>query len=195
MLDIALTFLKNELNTYLQTQIGSDSATVEIVNLVDETGKYTVTNSIAASIINIEEDRIFKSQVPDRIYANGQHVILEPDLKLNLYVLFAANFPKDSSSRPNYDQALKYISYILMYFQMHPAFTSLEYPALDSRIDKLTAELQSLNYEQLNQIWAFIGAKQLPSLIYKIRMVSVQGMVPKAIQLPIMEVKTNLHSR
>lgn len=194
MLDIALIFLKNELNTYLQTQIGSDSATVELINLVDETGKYTFTNSIAVSILNIEEDRIFKSQVPERIYANGQHVILEPDLKLNLHVLFATNFPKDAGSRSNYDQALKYISYILMYFQMHPAFSSLEYPALDPRIDKLTVELQSLNYEQLNQIWAFIGAKQLPSLIYKIRMVSVQGMVPKAVQLPIMEIKTNLHS-
>jgi hypothetical protein len=112
--------------------------------------------------------------------------VLEPELKLNLYVLFAANFKK-------YEEALKYISYVLTYFQAHPAFTSVEYPALDPRIEKLTAELQSLSYEQLNQIWAFIGGKQLPSVIYKIRMVSIQSLAPRAIQPPVMEINTNLH--
>jgi hypothetical protein len=172
MLDTALIFLKNELNTYLLTQTGLESFNVEI----------------SATIINIEEDRIFKSQVPDRIYTNGQNIVLEPELKLNLYVLFAAKFQK-------YEEALKYISYVLTYFQTHPAFTSVEYPALDPRIEKLTAELQSLSYEQLNQIWAFIGGKQLPSVIYKIRMVSIQSLAPRAIQLPVMAINTNLHSQ
>lgn len=190
MLDTALIFLKNELNTYLLTQTGLDSFNVEISKLVDEAGKYPqeIQNKICATIINIEEDRIFKSQVPDRIYTNGQNIVLEPELKLNLYVLFAANFQK-------YEEALKYISYVLTYFQTHPAFTSVEYPALDPRIEKLTAELQSLSYEQQNQIWAFIGGKQLPSVIYKIRMVSIQSLAPIAIQHPVMEINTNLQSQ
>jgi hypothetical protein len=73
MLDTALIFLKNELNTYLLTETGLDSFNVEISKLVDDTGKYPqdLQNKIFATIINIEEDRIFKSQVPDRIYTNG----------------------------------------------------------------------------------------------------------------------------
>jgi hypothetical protein len=71
----------------------------------------------------------------------------------------------------------------------------VEYPALDRSIEKLTTELQSLSYEQLNQIWAFIGGKQLPSVIYKVRMVSLQGIVPTVIQPPIMEINTNLHTQ
>ena len=73
MLDSALIFIKNELNTYLLTQTGLDSFNVEISKLVDEAGKYPqeIQNKICATIINIEEDRIFKSQVPDRIYTNG----------------------------------------------------------------------------------------------------------------------------
>lgn len=189
MLDTALKFLKDELNTYLLTQTGSDSIKVEMSKLVDEAGKYAFElDTIAASIINIEEDRIFKSQVPEHIYTNGQHIVLEPELKLNLHVLFAANFKV-------YDQALKYLSYVLTYFQSHPSFTSVEYPALDPGIEKLTTELQSLSYEQLNQVWAFIGGKQLPSVIYKVRMVSLQAMVPTVIQPPIMEINTNLHSQ
>ena len=191
MLDIALKFLTAELNTYLSTQMTSTpEGVVRMSKLVDEAGKYAFENSIVASIINIEEDRIFKSQTPDRIYTNGQHIVLEPELKLNLHVIFAANFEVK-----NYDQALKYISYVLMFFQSHPAFTSVEYPALDPSIEKLTIELQSLSYEQLNQVWAFIGAKQLPSVIYKVRMVSLQSMVPTVIQPPITEIYTNLHSQ
>ena len=189
MLDTALKFLKDELNTYLLTQTGSDSIKVEMSKLVDEGGKYAFElDTIAASIINIEEERIFKSQLPERIYTNGQHVVLEPELKLNLHLLFAANFKV-------YDQALKYISHVLTYFQSHPSFTSVEYPALDPSIEKLTTELQSLSYEQLNQVWAFIGGKQLPSVIYKVRMVSLQAMVPTLIQAPITEINTNLHNQ
>jgi len=187
MLDIALAFLKDELNTYLKTQTSSSLDIVAISKLVNEDGKYAFAiDQIAASIINIEEDRIFKSQVPDHIYTNGQHVVIEPELKLNLYVIFAANFK-------NYDQSLKYITYLLTYFQSHPAFTSVEYPSLDPRIEKLTTELQTLSFEQLNQIWAFIGGKQLPSVIYKVRMVARQGISPSGIQMPILEINTNLH--
>jgi hypothetical protein len=188
MIDVALEFLKSELNTYLLTQIGSASVSVELSKLVDEAGKYAFAEGkIAASIINIEEDRIFKSQLPEHLYTNGQHLVLEPELKLNLYVLFAANLKV-------YDQALKYISYILTYFQSHPAFTSVEYPALNPRIEKLTVELQSLNYEQLNQVWAFIGGKQLPSVIYKVRMVSLQETTPSAIQPPVTAIDTKIYN-
>ena len=189
MLDIALKFIKDELNTYLFTQTGSDSVKVEMSKLVDDTGKYAFDeNNIAASIINIEEERIFKSQVPEHTYTNGKHVVLEPELKLNLYVLFAANFKQ-------YDQALKYISYVLTYFQSHLSFTPEVYPSLDSRIEKLTAELQSLNYDQLNQVWSFIGGKQLPSIIYKVRMVALQDQTPTTIQPPLTKINTNLHSQ
>jgi hypothetical protein len=190
MLDTALKFLKDELNTYLLTQTGSD-AVVEMGKLVDEAGKYPqeIYNKLCASIINIEEERTFKSQLPEHIYTNGQHIVLEPELKINLYVIFAANFDFKL-----YDQALKYLSYVLAYFQSHPSFTSVEYPALDPRIEKLTVELQSLNYEQLNQIWAFIGGKQLPSVIYKVRLVSLQDTTPTAIQPPAREFDTNIYS-
>ena len=117
-----------------------------------------------------------------------QHIVSEPELKINLYVLFAANFKQ-------YEEALKYISYVLMYFQSHSVFTPEQYSDLDPRIEKLTAELQSLNYEQLNQIWTFIGGKQLPSVIYKVRMVSLQDDTPKDIQPPVTTTNTNIYSR
>ncbi|MBD2325982.1 DUF4255 domain-containing protein [Alkalinema sp. FACHB-956] len=187
MLDIALKFLQDELNAYLFTRTGSDTVKVEMSRLVDEAGKYALEGeTIGATIINLEEDRIFKSHLPDHSYLNGQHVVQEPDLKLNLHVLFAANFKL-------YDQALKYLSYILLFFQAHSVFTSEEYPGLDPKIGKLAIELQSLNYEQLNQVWAFIGGKHLPSVIYKVRMVILQDIEPQKVQRPLTTININLH--
>lgn len=185
MLDIALQFLIDELNSYLPLQ--KDPNVVRLGYLMDDTGKYAVEEgTICANLINIEEERILKSHLPEYTYVNGQQARLEPELKLNLYILFAARFKE-------YKEALKFISHLLTYFQARPAFTPAEYPALDPAIEKLTLELQSLSYEQLNQIWAFIGGKQLPSVLYKMRMVVIQDKRPVAIQSPILEINTNLH--
>ncbi|MFA7061981.1 MAG: DUF4255 domain-containing protein [Pedobacter sp.] len=181
-------FLKDELNTYLLSRTGSDTVKANLSKVVDEAGKYAFAiDSICCSIINIEEERLLKSHLPDYTNVNGQHVILEPELRLNLHVLFACNFT-------HYDQALKYISYVLTYFQAHPVFTSNEYPALTPEIGKLTAELLSLNYEQLNQIWAFIGGKQLPSVVYKVRMVTLQDAAQTAVRPQLSTIRTTIQS-
>ncbi|OGQ94548.1 MAG: hypothetical protein A2521_05100 [Deltaproteobacteria bacterium RIFOXYD12_FULL_57_12] len=189
MLDIALQFLVDELNTCLTTKTGSDSVRVAMDKVVEHDGKYAfAAESLCASIINIEEDRIFKEHLPEYATINNQHVVLEPELRLNLYILIAANFK-------HYDQALKYISYVLTFFQAHPLFTSDEYPALTPTIGRLTMELQSLSFEQLNQVWAFVGGKQLPSVIYKVRMVALQDKAQAAIQPPLTTISTSIHGR
>ncbi len=189
MLDVAIEFLKDELNTYLLARTGSDAVEVTLSPVVDESGKYAFDDGrICATVINIEEEAIFKAQTPEYIYQNGQHIVLPPPLKLNVSLMFAANFKL-------YDQGLKFISYLLSYFQAHPVFAPDAFPALDARIEKLSIELQSLNYEQLNQVWAFIGGKQLPSVIYKLRMVILQADIQTAIQKPILEIQTTLQDK
>ncbi|MBL1179234.1 DUF4255 domain-containing protein [Pantanalinema sp. GBBB05] len=189
MLDLALRFLKNELNTYLLTQTATDTVEVRLSKLVDETGRYAIDEeTLGMTVINIEEDRTFKAHLPEYAYHNGQHLVLEPDIKLNLYILVAANFKQ-------YDQALKYISLVLTFFQAHSCFDSSTYADLDRRIEKLVIELQSLNYEQVNQVWAFIGGKQLPSVIYKVRLVELQDQGQVAIQPPITQIQTTLQTR
>jgi hypothetical protein len=188
MLDVVMIFLKDELNSYLLSQTGSDTVKATLSRVVDETGKYAFAiDSVCCSIINITEDRILKNHLPDYTSINGQHVVLEPELKLNLDILISANFT-------HYDQALKYISYVMTFFQAHPLFTSDQHPALPNRIGKLTLELLSVNYEQLNQIWAFVGGKQLPSVLYKVRMVTLQDTVQTAVQPPITTISTTIGS-
>ena len=68
-------------------------------------------------------------------------------------------------------------------------------PHFPLKIGKLTVELESLSVEQLNQIWAYLGAKHLPSVAYKIRLVVIQDEFASAIQKPVTSVKTNIHYR
>jgi hypothetical protein len=189
MLDVALKFLARELNSYLLSRTGSDFGQVEIGRLVDDTGKWAVKEDhIGAVLVNVEEERTLKSQLPEKTLVNGSLVVLEPPLKLNLHVLFAANFQR-------YDHALHYLSHILTFFQAHPFFNQDRYPDLDPRIRKLTAELIALSYEQLNQLWAYIGGKYLPSAVYRFRLISLQDVEPSAVQPPITSVDAVVHSR
>ena len=189
MIDSVFKFLKDEINTYLLTQTGVNTVEVKPSQLVDDMGKYAFgEDQIAVSLINIEEERIFKSQQQDYSYTNGQNVVLEPELKLNLYILFAANFKQ-------YDESLKFISHILTFFQARRTFTREKYPALDPRVLQLCQELESPSYEQLNQIWTYIGGKYLPSVIYRVRMVVLQEQTQTAIQPAITTVETEFSNQ
>ena len=189
MLDIALEFLRDELNTYLQARTGSNSVAVKLSRIVDDTGKVAFdSQTIGACVLNVEEERTLKTQLPQYTYQNGQHVVREPDLKLNLYIIFAGNFTV-------YEEALKNLSYLLLYFQANPAFTQDGFPALDPRIAKLVMELQSPTFDNLNQIWTFIGGKQLPSIIYKMRLVMLQPDAPSGVQPPITTVTAALQQK
>ena len=44
------------------------------------------------------------------------------------------------------------------------------------------------------QVWAFIGGKQLPSVIYKVRMVALQDRQP-AVGVPITRIDAVVHGR
>lgn len=193
MLDVALNFLTTELNSYLVAR-GARKATdeigkVEIGRLVDEGGKWAIPDDhIGATLIHIDEERVMRGQLPETVLSGGKQVVLEPKLKLNLHVLFAAKFQK-------YVEGLRSLSLILTYFQSHPTFTSDSYAGLDSRIERLTVELQSLTFEQLNQVWAYLGAKHLPSAIYKVRMICLQDTAPTTVQQPLSEIQTSLFAR
>jgi hypothetical protein len=179
MLDLALKFLTDELNAFVLARTGSSFGSAVPSRIATDAGKWAIPeDQVGVALVNVEEERAMRSQVPQAAYVDGRHVLLEPDVKLNLYLLFAAYFGQ-------YDQGLRQLSHVLTFFQSHPVFTPDRYAALDARIEKLAVDLISPTFDQLNQIWAFVGAKQLPSALYRVRMVILQDAQPQAIQPPI----------
>lgn len=186
MLDKALFFFADELNAYLQARTGVLGTKVKVSAIVNEEGKYVIdAETIAITILNIEEETIIKDHTRQHVYQAGQHKVLNPKLNLNLMVMFSARFSV-------YDQALKYISHVLTYFQNNNSFSANTFPGLDQSIEKLTLELQKLSFDELNQVWAFVGGKQLPSVIYKVRMIAIQDQVQSDVKQPITVVDTTI---
>lgn len=193
MIDTAIKFLSDEVNTYLKKRalIGPTFGSVITGQIVDDTGKWVIAaDNVGLTLINIEEERILQSQLPDRLYVNGNHIVVPPELKLNLTLLFHI---RHTSS--NYEQSLRFLSNVLTFFQAHPSFTADAYPGLDPRIEKLTVEMLSLSTEQLNQVWAYLGSKYLPSVAYRVRMIVLQDVEPQEIAAPITTISATLHEK
>ena len=98
---------------------------------------------------------------------------------LPIYILISANFQDKlvSDSSDDYVEGLKQLSHIISFFQAKNVFTQDNSPALakyDPDIQKLVVELYSYSFEQLYNFWSVVGTKYLPSVLYKVRVISFQ---------------------
>jgi hypothetical protein len=53
----------------------------------------------------------------------------------------------------------------------------------------------ALTIEQLNQMWAYLGSKYLPSMVYRVRMITLQDLEPLAIGQPVTSIEAEFHGR
>lgn len=187
MLDIALKFLADELNGYLERRLGAAGAgKAAPTALVDDAGKWLLPEAhLGLTLVALDEERTLRAQLPVRTYVDGNQVDLPPPLQLNLVVLLAARFSL-------YDQALGFLAQALTFFHAHPVFTPATHAGLDPRIEKLSLEMLAYGPETLNQTWACLGAKYLPSVLYRVRMVSLQDREPASVGLPIGQIRTTI---
>jgi len=182
MIDKALETLKNGIRDYLVQLPDLNITSQEIVHLdhiVEADGSLALPgDSLGLSLVNIEEERVTKAQQNFSRSTDGRIVHMNPEIKLNLYVLIVANFS-------NYRTGLEFLSGCIRFFQSKSVFTPANTPELDPAIQKLIVEMMTLNFEQQNHLWGSLGAKYLPSVIYKVRMLTIQEALATDEQEPI----------
>lgn len=138
---------------------------------------------IIITLVNIEEDRI--SRNPINYQRSGMDIHLKnPAINLNLTLLFTA-FPKLS-----YENALKSLQSVIEFFQKQHVFDHTNSMDLDSGIEKLIIEMISINIEQLNNLWSVMGGRYHPSVLYKMRMVTIDSVTEQEGGI-IKEIETN----
>lgn len=170
MIDKTLSFLKHEVNNFLRYKANDLSADkVEVINIVAQDGTiaHLPDSSILLTLVNVEEEKIFKQQIPLFQEQNGAVTKANPEIYLDLFVLVTSNFS-------DYNESLKFLSYVIGFFQSKNVFVPSSSPLLNSGINKLVAELYTLNFEQQNHLWGTLGAKYMPSVLYKIKIISIQ---------------------
>ncbi|UFH33166.1 DUF4255 domain-containing protein [Chryseobacterium sp. C-71] len=136
-------------------------------------------SSIILSIVNIEEDKVMKNQTLYKNYIPSGNTVEKyknPTQNLILSLLFAS-YNIDQSK---YTEGIDKLEAVIRYFQNNRVFywqapDLLEYIPESGFYDKLIFDMVSLKTDQLNQMWSYLGAKYMPSVLYQVQMVSIQA--------------------
>jgi hypothetical protein len=171
MIDKILEVIRSEVNNFIGRKLNDTTVTnrVTLTSFVDDNGRVAIpADSVGLSLLNIEEERTFKQAgLVQTAKAESSSVLVSPPVCLNLQILFTAYFN-------NYTECLKHLSFILACLQTKPVFDRNNTPAMrDQETAKLVFELNTLGLEQQHYIWSMIGLRYLPSVIYKVRMLTV----------------------
>jgi hypothetical protein len=171
MIEKALSYITKRLNEHLNLQLKLNEDIVVLSNLLNENGKVSSSNEnkVFMTLVNIEQDISLKNiQPPPR---NPSGVLKSnPPLDTNCYILVAANFYES-----NYRTGLKFISSIIQFFQANPSLSKQGSPSLPHDIEKLTVELSNQSVEQVNHLWSALGCKYMPSILYKVRLITINN--------------------
>lgn len=183
MIEKALVFLRDQINDYLFGIISSNK--VVLGHLLDQSGQNNVSE-LGLSLINIQEEATTKNNPPYKKISDEIIAKKNPPIYLNVYIMITAYF---GDTEENYREALKNLSRVVRFFQGKYVFNKDNSPSLDESIEKLLVEPVSLSFEQQNNLWASLGAKYLPSLIFKVRMIEIERDVILSQGPPIEEIE------
>jgi Pvc16 N-terminal domain len=176
MIETALLLLKNELQSYISTRDASVTVVVDNIGLVETSKGDTLTNNIVLTLVNIEEESTLKNSAALRRPFTSQAEYQNPPIFLNLYVLFTCNYSGD-----DYRLALRRLAHIIRFLQSRNSFsvssavTGDSFDFADEEVSslKFTLEMFTLSFEQINHLWGSLGGRQMPFVMYKLRLVSI----------------------
>jgi len=180
MIDTAISLLQKELENYLAPIDPSATVVVDNVGLLETTNGDKLSNSIIITVVNVEEESALKNQPAYKSYPSlGTAVYENPAVYLNLYILFTCNYWGDK-----YIYALQRISYVVKFLQSRNSFSYGSASYQDASANefsddpdlvslRFTMELYTLTFEQLNHLWGSLGGRQIPFVMYKLRLIAL----------------------
>lgn len=141
--------MAGELRDFLEAHFDTADDVVVLSNLVNQDGTSALLeeNKVIVNIVNVERDGTRQGQ-------GGGLVKGDIPVHINIYLLFAAHFA-------DYAEALKFLSGVIGFFQGTPSFN------IDGNIVKV--ELFNIDFRELSNLWASLGAKYMPSVLYRAR--------------------------
>jgi len=178
MIDSAVTLIRTELEAALSAAndgVGIDAPNFAVAgNIAQADGDDTsdITNRVVMSVVNLAEEATFKNAPNFQRTADGARYRNAPKL-LNVFLLFSCNYK-------TYGIALQRLSQVVTFFQGKNVITlgnsPMPQPDEAPREDlRLIMDLVALTFEQVNYLWASLGGKQVPFVLYKVRLVRVQA--------------------
>src|SRR5215472_10273641 len=151
MIDKAMSFMAGELNNVLLARFQSNEnlAIASSVCNPDGTLPPGIENKIVLSLINVEREAAANGGGwPMRSDQDNRFGRVSPPLALNILLLVTASFSS------NYNEALKFLSSVMGFFQGKPSFNAQNSSAFPAEMEKLSMELVNLSIQEINNVWA-----------------------------------------
>lgn len=171
MLSEAIQFIKKQVEEFLQYKGNSSESMLRLGSLSginDAKKDESESNLIRMSIVNIEEAESMANRMP-RVEKAGIHEKRNPAVYLNVYLLFSMDFQAE-----HYSDGLNWLSLVIQFFQQHMSFNEST-TAMPSGLSKLNFELVNIEIDNMSRFWGALGANYQPSVIYRMRMIMIDG--------------------
>ncbi|MTI22451.1 DUF4255 domain-containing protein [Fulvivirga sp. RKSG066] len=162
MIYSAVSVISELANDYITNRFGQSEQKIVVSNIVNPDGSMAVTepDKIILSLVNLQQETVS--------HKNHSGNTNRP-INMNLFLLFSASF-----NDGNYMEGLRYLSAVISFFQANKVMNHRNTPELNNDIDKLTFEIVNQDLQNQSHLWGTIGGKYLPSILYKVRMVTFQ---------------------
>ena len=167
MIHAAVSHISGQLNQFFRRSFVLAEDVVMMSNILDLSGSpaQNTDNKLLVLLVNVEKETTSSRQA--NLGSAERISTTYPPVHLNLYVMVAANF-----GGSNYSEALKFLSNTVSFFQRQPVFDHQVTPDMDKRINRLVLDIENLNIQDLSGLWGVLGGKYMPSILYKVRMVT-----------------------
>lgn len=173
MLKKALQFTSDVLNQFLVNKFQLDDKKVILNNIIEADGSVPQVNQnkVVITLINIEKETARPFYVRNQKLDNGSFADRSLSEKYNLDILITSSFD-------NYLETLSFLNGVILFFQVNTFLDSTYSASFPQGLSKLEFEIEKLSYHQMHSLWSAMGAKYQPSVIYKLRLITLQGDEP-----------------
>ncbi|MEN2399224.1 DUF4255 domain-containing protein [Flavobacterium sp. MC2016-06] len=170
MINQSLQFTSKLLGEFLKNLFSLDEDRIVLNYLVDTSGTFPKVNQnkVVLSLINIEKETNQPFYVQNKKLENGNFSRFNPVEKYNLDILISSNFD-------DYTESLKFLDAIVSFFQINNYLDASSSSSIPQGISRLEFEYEKISYHQMHSLWTAMGAKYQPSIIYKMKLIKVQG--------------------
>jgi len=154
------------LNIFFKTRLRTNEDKAVISALINQDGTVAMLeeNKVLITLVNIERE-----PTPIGPKKDGKQRV-----HINFFVLFSCYF-----SNANYSEALKFLAFTMNYLNDNSSMDISESGGGKSTSSsgglKVQIEIESLTVDQNSNLWSTTGAKYMPSVLYKIRMIPLDS--------------------
>lgn len=141
---------------------------------------------VVMSLVNLQEEFTLKNSAYQHL-ENGRTVYRNPPTFLNLFILFSV------LHNEQYETAIKRLSRVIEFFQWKKELLLTTTPSLNNLPQdvQIFMDLFSLTFEQQNYLWGSLGGKQVPFVLYRARLVTLEAGKRQGESQPITEIYIN----